>query len=103
MESLGTYLQELKQLTKSCNFTAVTAEQHYQMYIRDAFISGIKSRAIHQRLLENLTLMLSTAFERAKSLEMAQRSAEACSIPTMLNATHATNDGCDNDIPLKED
>ena len=102
-ESLDTYLQELKHLSKSCNFTAVTAEQHCQMYIRDAFISGIKSRAIRQRLLENLTLTLSSAFEQARSLEMAQKSAEAYSTPTLLNATHATNDGSNKDIPMKEE
>ena len=32
-ESLDTYLQVLKQLSKSCNFTNVTAAEHCAMYI----------------------------------------------------------------------
>ena len=45
-ESIDTYLQILKHLSKDCNFTAVTAEQHRQSYIRDAFINGLYSKEI---------------------------------------------------------
>ena len=75
-ESIDTYLQILKRLSKDCNFTAVTAEQHRQSYIRDAFINGLYSKEIRQRLLENMTLTLDQAFEQARSLEMAYKNSE---------------------------
>jgi len=55
-ESLDVYFCALKILSKECNFKAVTATQHCEEYIRDAFISGFQSPAIRQRLLENKTL-----------------------------------------------
>ena len=75
-ESIDTYLQILKHLSKACNFTAVTAEQHRQSYIRDAFINGLYSKEIWQRLLENMTLTLDQAFEQARSFEMAYENSE---------------------------
>ena len=41
--------------------------------IRDAFTSGIQSNHICQRLLENKTLDLHTAFDQAHSLNVAQQ------------------------------
>ena len=46
-------------------------------------VSGIQSREIWQRLLENFTLALDTAFEQARSLEMAQKSADAYNMFTL--------------------
>ncbi|GFR79069.1 hypothetical protein ElyMa_000547000 [Elysia marginata] len=60
-QSLDQYLQKLKNLAKDCNFQAVSAEVHKNEAIRDAFISGLISPQIRQRLLEkktNLTLKL---------------------------------------------
>ena len=45
-ESIDVCLQILKRLSKDLNFTALTAEQHRQSYIRDAFISDLYSREI---------------------------------------------------------
>ena len=39
-KSIETYFQILKCLSKDYNFAAMTAEQHRQSYIRDAFITG---------------------------------------------------------------
>ena len=50
-ESLDEYFRCLKVLSKECNFKAVTATQHCEEYIRDAFISGLLSPLIRQRLL----------------------------------------------------
>ena len=58
------------------DFTAMTAEQHRQSYIRDTFINGLYSKEIWQRLLENMTLTLDQAFEQARSQEMAYRNSE---------------------------
>ena len=44
--------------------------------IRDAFISGILSGSIRQRLLENKTLDLQTAFDEARALDMSQKTSE---------------------------
>lgn len=75
-ESLDEYLQVLKILSKDCNFQAVTATQHCEEFIRDAFISGLHSSLIRQRLLENKTLDLSTMFDQARALDLAQKNSE---------------------------
>ncbi|XP_076035719.1 uncharacterized protein LOC143021835 [Oratosquilla oratoria] len=75
-ESLDEYLQALKILSKDCNFKAITAVQYCEESIRDAFISGVQSPAIRQRLLENKTLDLSTMFDQARALDSAQRNSE---------------------------
>ena len=72
-QSLDQYLQKLKNLAKDCNFTACTAEVHRDEAIRDAFISGLISPHIRQRLLEKSSLDLKTAFDDAITLDMAER------------------------------
>ena len=76
-ETLDEFLQNLKVLSKDCNFKSVTAEQHREEYIRDSFISGLQSNAIRQRLLENNTLDLGTMFNQARALEAAQKSVDS--------------------------
>ncbi|XP_057290347.1 uncharacterized protein LOC130613046 [Hydractinia symbiolongicarpus] len=51
-EPLDEYLEELKKLSKHCNFEAVTAETYRSEMIRDSFINGLTSSYIRQRLLE---------------------------------------------------
>ena len=80
-ESLDEYLQALKIHTKECNFKPVTATEFCKEYIRDAFISGIHSNQIRQRLLENKTLDLKTMFDQARALDSAMRSPESYSAP----------------------
>ena len=72
-ESVDQYLQSWKRLAKDCNFQAVTATQASDEYIRGAFINGIASNHIRQRLLENKTLHLNTAYDQTLTLEMVQR------------------------------
>ena len=52
-ESLQNFLQALHLLSKNCNFQNVSAEQHRLEFVRDAFISGLTSNNIRQRLLEH--------------------------------------------------
>ena len=73
-ESLHEFLQALKQLSGDCNFKAVTAEKYKEEAVRDAFISGLRSSVIRQRLLESRTLELQDAFEKALALDVAQKS-----------------------------
>ena len=75
-ETLDEFLQALRLLAKDCNFEQVTADKYRENSIRDAFISGIHSHLIRQRLLENKTLDLATMFDQARALDMAQKSAE---------------------------
>ncbi|XP_046858568.1 uncharacterized protein LOC124452018 [Xenia sp. Carnegie-2017] len=75
-ETLDEYLQALKALNKDCNFKNVTAVQYCEESIRDAFIAGLQSNVIRQRLLENKTLVLKTMFDQATSLESAIKISE---------------------------
>ncbi|XP_064077645.1 uncharacterized protein LOC135195313 [Macrobrachium nipponense] len=83
-ESLDEFLRELHKLSKDCNFLAVTAEQCRQELVCDAFINGIDgitSAFIRQRLLENKSLNLEAAHSQARTLDLAQRSANAYTSP----------------------
>ena len=72
-QSVDQFKQELERLAKSCNFQAVSAEEHRNQYMRDALIKGIASPQIRQRLLENIgNLSLDQAFAQARQLEQAQ-------------------------------
>lgn len=81
-ESIDEFLQKLKTLSKDCNLKAVTAQQYKQELICDAFINGLQSPLIRQRLLENKTLTLEEACNQANSLDLAQRNANAYSLTT---------------------
>ncbi|XP_068200687.1 uncharacterized protein [Palaemon carinicauda] len=85
-ESLDQFLQALKLLAKDCQFKGVTAEEACDSYVRDAFINGLVSGTIRQRLLENLTLNLNTAYEQARTLEMAQKCSASYSSAEPVNA-----------------
>ena len=51
-ESINEFLDDLRQLAKDCDFEAVDTQTHQQNMIRDAFIKGLESASIRQRLLE---------------------------------------------------
>ena len=76
-ETLDQYLNVLNELTGDCNFTAVSAEKNQADFVRDAYIRGLSSTHIRQRLLENLTLSLEQAHAQARSLEMAELQARS--------------------------
>ncbi|VDP92435.1 unnamed protein product [Echinostoma caproni] len=66
-------MQKLRNLARDCNFKAVSAKQNEEDAICDAFISGLLSNPIRQRLLEDRTLDVSTAYNQAKALDLAQQ------------------------------
>ena len=66
-------MQSLHSLSKDCGFVAVSAEEHRRESVRDAFINGLLSSAIRQRLLENRELDLDAAYAQANSLDLAQQ------------------------------
>ncbi|KAJ0178188.1 hypothetical protein K1T71_006011 [Dendrolimus kikuchii] len=96
-ESLDTFLQILKQLSKDCDFKSVDANTNRDDYIRDAFISGIRCAKIRQRLLENLSLTLDEAYDKALSLEMAEMNCQGYN-SSNLNAVPDTPGTTDSNI-----
>ena len=86
-ESLELYLQNLKILSRDCDFTALTANQARDIAIRDAFFSGVRSNQIGQRMFENKDLDLATAYELALTLDMAQKQSDLYSQPDFSGAT----------------
>ena len=80
-ETLDQFAQRLRTLSRDCNFQAVTAQKNQDDAVRDAFIIGIQSNSIRQRLLENSQLNFEKAFTQAKSLELAQKQAEYIHVP----------------------
>lgn len=89
-ETLDVYMQALQQLSKDCNFRNVTAEESKNEYIRDAFINGITSSQIRERLLENSNLNLDQIFDQARALEMAH--VHSCSFnSSLLLASNESN------------
>ena len=95
-ESLPEFLQALHALSKDCSFTDVTAEVYCCELVRDAFINGLTSQHIRQRLLENNELTVDRAFEIARSLHMAQEysatyAAERSSIAAVSPSQQATD------------
>lgn len=100
-ESIDQYVQSLKLLSKDCNFRDVTSEENKNEYIRDSFINGLLSPIIRQRLLENKSLELQEAINKARTIEMAQEHSKAYTSNThneqMLNPVNAVNK--DKDVP----
>lgn len=89
-QNIDSFMQKLRNLAKDCSFRPVTAEQQRDMYIREAFITGLNSHIIRQRLLEKITLNLSDAYEEARRLEYANSIAMEYS-PLHENPCGATN------------
>lgn len=99
-QSLDQFLQRLKTIAKDCNFKMVTAEVNRDYHILDAFICGLMSNQIRQRLLEDRTLGLQTAYDRACALEMAEMQSQTYSnIPSTLCSSLTTNADAEENEP----
>ena len=72
-QSLADFRCALTRLAKDCNFKDVTAAQYKDDMIRDAFINGIMSTGIRQRLLEHKALTMNEAYTQAVTLDDAKR------------------------------
>ena len=75
-EPLDSFFQNLKKLSLDCDFKAVTDVVHRNEAVRDAFIAGIVSNNIRQRLLEERNQDLQAIFDKARSLEIAHKNSE---------------------------
>lgn len=89
-------MQELQCLGKNCEFRSVSAEENKQQYIREAFINGLKSTYIRQRLLERNTLTLDEAFNQARALEQAQKHSAAYENNVVASISEVTHDDDEN-------
>ena len=72
-QSLADFGCTLNKLAKDCNFASVTAAEHKDAMVRDAFIAGISSPAIRQRLLEHQKLSYREAYRLAVTFDDARR------------------------------
>jgi len=76
-ESIDNFVVRLKRLSQECECQAVSAERYCLELMRDAFITGIQSHVICQRLLEESTLNLEDVFRKARAMELAFKNSEA--------------------------
>lgn len=70
-ETVAEFARNLRSLAGECKFQHVTADQYKEEMIRDAFVNGVNSPMIRQRLLELSELNLAKALEIASSMENA--------------------------------
>ncbi|KAA3675181.1 uncharacterized protein DEA37_0011386 [Paragonimus westermani] len=71
-QNLDQFMQKLKRLAKDCGFKTVNASDYHDETIRDAFIRGMLSNNVRQRLLEEDDIDLAKAFTQARALETAE-------------------------------
>ena len=91
-ESLQEFLQALQILSKNCQFRDVSAEECRQELVRDAFVNGLASHHIRQRLLKNTELTVDRAYTTAMSLHMAQEHSAVYYSKTRVTATVSPKD-----------
>ena len=75
-ESVDDFVLRLNKSHQDCSFVAVNAQQYRDNVKRDSFISGISSRFIRERLLENRTLTFTQVYEKARALEIVKPNCE---------------------------
>ena len=72
-EKIEGFFQCLKILSADCNFAAVRAAQNRDAALRDAFVAGLRSGYINQRLLKDNVRELQAAFDKERALDDAQK------------------------------
>jgi hypothetical protein len=81
-ECIDGFVQKLKTLAADIEFKAVTADQYKSNSLTDAFIQGVNSSFIRQRLLEANKPDFQEVYTLARSLELAQKNSEAYMPPS---------------------
>ena len=105
-ESLREFMQALEILSKDCQCKDVKGEEYRKELCRDAFINGLLSQAIRQRLLENDTLDLKTAFDQANSLDIAHQNSLAYNMSVTASAEareFSTQKQSRTELPVDQD
>lgn len=75
-ESMPSYIRLLKEMVTECNLKAVDSPSREDEYVRDAFINGVSSPYVRQRLLENQASDLQTILAQALSMDKAENDAK---------------------------
>ncbi|XP_059849450.1 uncharacterized protein LOC132407176 [Hypanus sabinus] len=75
-ESSAEFFRALQTLVRTCDCKTLTAEQHAELLVRDAFVTGLRSVYVRQQLLEKADLTLHSAIETADTLEAALHNAD---------------------------
>jgi len=88
-ENIEEFFQRFKIFSADCNFAAVTAAQNRDAAIRDAFVAGMRSGYICQRLLEDNVRELQAAFDKVRTLDEAQKSSEEYRLSAQSNSLHS--------------
>ncbi|XP_072354072.1 uncharacterized protein [Scyliorhinus torazame] len=76
-ESLDDFWRALHILGRNCDCQAVSAVHRTELLIRDAFVMGMGSAYVHQRLLERGTLDLAGTRQLANLLTVASRNIQS--------------------------
>ena len=98
-KSLEEFLKQLRQLAKGCNFAAV-AQTYREEMISDAFIKGLNSANVRQRVLESEDTTLQRAFCHGIFTYSSWRTCQSILSRGHLAATRRqTNDGEEKDNP----
>ena len=71
-ESIATYIAELRRFTARCSFPC----DYLEDTLTDRFLCGLQSEAIQKQLLAEKDLTMASAFEKAQTLETAQKNAQ---------------------------
>lgn len=85
-ENIDEFMRTLEKLSKECEFKDVGKEDYRKAYIRDAFICGISSPEIRQKLLEE-NLDIDKSFEKARTYELAMLNSQRIGSSNVVNAT----------------
>ena len=88
-ETLDEYIVALHNLSRQCELKAVIADVYREELVRDAFVQGIRSSAIRQKLLEASVVELDKVVNLAQVLEDAHRSSESYSSGAATTFTSA--------------
>ena len=88
-EPVAKYLQELRKLAETCNFSQFLGE-----VLRDVFVIGLQDASAQKKLLGEKELDLAKAFDTAQSHEMTSKQVEdmhgSASVNKMYNKTGKT-------------
>jgi hypothetical protein len=79
-ETIDEYIINLQLLARECDYKSVTADEHRQEAIRDAFISGIISSNIRLRLLESSKTSLNDIISLSRTLELAYKDTKSAEV-----------------------
>ena len=91
-ENVTEFVASLKQMTKDCVFTAISAEDYKSEMLLNAFVSGLRDESIHQRLLEATELTFDQALTKARALELAQENTQQYRVSNACNSVANTNE-----------